>query len=67
MGTEAKAPVGSRWKLKNDPKNRVWVITERLPFGRLYFQQEDKAVTGDTTLKHLLVQFDRLPALTKGI
>lgn len=51
MGTQSKAPIGSRWK---DAQGRVWKVIERKPFGRIDLLREDRAVFCDTRLSDLL-------------
>lgn len=60
MGTEAKAPVASRWIHKKEPKGRVFFVLERLPFGKLELMQEGRAVFAGTSVKELLSDWTRL-------
>lgn len=56
MGTQARAPVGSRWQ---DTQGRVWKVIERKPFGRIDMMREDRAVFGLFSLQEVLT-FTRL-------
>lgn len=60
MGREAQAPVASRWQQKNDPKERVFFVLERKPFGGIELMQEGRAVFASRTLKELLSDWVRL-------
>jgi len=51
MGTQAKAPIGSRWQ---DAQGRVWTVIERKPFGVIDLKREDRAIFCDTRLSDLL-------------
>lgn len=51
--------VGSRWGVPNS--DRVFVVFEKLPFGRLLLVEEGRAVSGHTTQKCLLQSHIRLP------
>lgn len=62
MSTQAKAPIGSRWMLKDETKGRAFVVTERKPFGKIELKQEDRAYFGSSTQKELLANYNRLPA-----
>lgn len=59
MSREQKAPVGSRWQAKGDC--RVFVVTQRRPFGQLTIKQEDREYFGETYQKIFLKTFTRLP------
>lgn len=59
MSKEQKAPIGSRWQAKGD--GRVFVVTERKPFGQLTIKQEDRSYFGETRQRDLLATFSRLP------
>lgn len=61
MGTQAKAPVGSRWTFKTDTKARVFVVIERKAFGALDIKQEDRAYFGNSTVSDLLANAVRQP------
>lgn len=56
---EQKTPVRSRWQFAND--ERVFVVVERNPFGRLVIQQEGRAYFGYPTQRSLLASATRLP------
>lgn len=56
---EQKTPVRSRWQFAND--DRVFVVVERKPFGRLVVQQEGRAYFGYPTQRNLLAIATRLP------
>lgn len=61
MGKPALVPVGSRWK--SNGSDRVWVINERKPFGRLVVQEEGRAYFGEPDQKMFLQSHTRLPDL----
>ena len=60
MAREAKAPVASRWQLKREAKGRVFYVLERMPFGKVLLMQEGRAVSADSSVKDLLINFNRL-------
>ena len=59
MAREQKCPVGSRWQPSGS--DRVFVVTERKPFGQLVIHEEGRAYFGDTKQRVLLASFSRLP------
>lgn len=60
MGSKALAPIGSRWEALSD--NRVFVVVERKPFGRLCVQEEGRPSFGAYTHQRMFVKFHtRLP------
>lgn len=59
MGRPAKVPVGSRWK--TEKSDRVWVVIERKPFGRLRIQEEGHAYFGEAYQRMFLESHSRLP------
>jgi hypothetical protein len=59
MGKPALVPVGSRWRMGTT--NRVWVVIERLPFGRLGIKEEGRARFGETYQRMFLESHTRLP------
>lgn len=63
MGAPALVPVGSRWKSswKPEASDRVWVVIERKPFGRLVIQEEGRAYFGETYQRMFLESHTRLP------
>jgi len=54
MGKPACVAIGSRWVSKD---GRVWIVLERLPFGRLEIQQEGRAYFGTTRQRDFLLSF----------
>lgn len=52
MGQAAKVAIGSKWKWNND--ERVWVVIERMPFGRIFLKQIDRAVTSEVQQRAML-------------
>lgn len=54
MSKAAAVAIGSRWASKD---GRVWIVLERLPFGRLEIQQEGRAYFGTTRQKDFLLSF----------
>ncbi len=62
MGSHVKVPVGSRWK--TEKSNRIWVVIERKPFGRLEIQEEGCAYFGETYQRMFLESHSRLPDVT---
>lgn len=65
MGTPALVPVGSRWRAGTS--NRVWVVVERKPFGRLGIQEEGRAYFGETYQRMFLESHTRLPDKTHNV
>lgn len=59
MSKPPPVPIRSRWQARGT--NRVFVVLERLPFGRLLIQEEGRAYTGETQQRALLAKFERLP------
>lgn len=59
MSKPSPVPVGSRWQANGT--NRVFVVIERLPFGRVLTQEEGRAYCGEAQQKVLLSNFTRLP------
>ena len=54
--TKAKIEVGSKWAAKD---GRVFIVTEKLPFGRIVLQQEGRmSYHGETTQKSLLANME---------
>lgn len=54
MGTQAKTPVGSRWMLARETKGRVFIVVERMAFGKVHMVQEGRpALSTDATVKQL--------------
>ena len=62
MGTPALVPVGSRWK--SGVSDRVWVVIEHKPFGRLGIQEEGRAYFGETYQCMFLESHTRIPDKT---
>ena len=60
MSNQSQAPVGSHWKLKNDPKDRVWIVMGRGFQGSVLTKQEDRAVFGESKLSDFLNNHNRL-------
>lgn len=58
MAKQSAAPVGSRWQANGT--TRVFVVIERLPFGRLLTNEEGRAYCGEVQQKVLLEKFTRL-------
>lgn len=54
-------PIGSRWKTGNS--DRVWVVIERKPFGKLGIQEEGRAYFGETHQRMFIESHTRLPEL----
>ncbi len=59
MAREQQCPVGSRWQAYGS--DRVFVVTERKPFGLLVIQEEGRAYFGETRQRDLLAAFSQLP------
>lgn len=51
-GPRNKAPIGSRWRFKDDA--RTFVVIGRKPGGYVEYRQEDRAVFGMSHLRHWL-------------
>lgn len=65
MGTPALVPVGSRWI--TETSDRVWVVIERKPFGRLCIQEEGRAYFGEAYQRMFLLTHTRLPDNTPNV
>ena len=64
MGSKALAPIGSRWGTPSD--NRVFVVVERKPFGRLCVQEEGRYYFGYPYQRMFIKSHIRLPDKTEG-
>lgn len=65
MGSKALAPIGSRWGTSSD--NRVFVVVERKPFGRLCVQEEGRPSFSGYTYQRMFVEsHTRLPGKAEG-
>lgn len=59
MAREVQCPVGSRWK-PNSGSERVFVVIERKPFGKLETQEEGRLYFGETRQSDFLKSFTRI-------
>lgn len=59
MSKPALVPIGSRWSANRCP-SRVFVVLERLPFGRVCIKEEGRAYFGESQQKQFLANFSRL-------
>lgn len=59
MKTAAIA-LNSRWQAPGD--NRVFVVTEKKPFGQMVIKQEDRHYYGETTKQQFLATFKQVAA-----
>ena len=59
MGSPALVPIGSRWK--SGESDRVLVVIECKPFGKLGIQEKGRAYFGETSQRMFLESHTRLP------
>jgi hypothetical protein len=59
LGNPEKITKGSRWKAENT--NRIWVVVEKKPFGRLVIQEEGRAIFGEPYQRMFLASHTRSP------
>lgn len=56
----AKTPAGSRWSPKSNPA-RVWMVQELKPGGRVCWQEQGRALFGESYQHDFLRNCTRLP------
>lgn len=59
MSKPALVPIGSWWSSNRSPA-RVFIVIERLPFGRVCIKEEGRAYFGESQQKQFLANFTRL-------